>query len=356
MYNEIGNILYYSIEASFTVKFFLNEYRSWTWPREIGRKLILPNLREDENMGETCRGSAIPLTEQRTDQMIVMISIGIVFALAVGGFIMAANIYGGQDHSPPDDAQQIVKDYFDPAETAQSQSLREPSFVWESERGEWGPLCTEKGSIDIVGYYLPYDCLPLCIDDDYLSQWYVDILVYGGYHPWDGFIDVWQKRENQGRILIDWEYVGKGDCCAYDYWRAHFYTEARICLDSNQYPDVAPWIIDVPDGQNIIPGKEVFFCISTFWTGCVPGNDQDFTIIPTQSYWSFSESSSSLCKSKTVTPIKTSHSLSSTISEQHRSALDPELYAVLQPKQNLRLGDLELKVPRSLVRGPCPRV
>jgi hypothetical protein len=56
-----------------------------------------------------------------------------VCALAVGGFVMAANIYGDQDHSRPDDVQKIVTDYFDPAETAQLQTLREPDFVMESE-------------------------------------------------------------------------------------------------------------------------------------------------------------------------------------------------------------------------------
>jgi hypothetical protein len=56
-----------------------------------------------------------------------------VFAFAVGGFVMAANIYGDQDHSPPDDVQQIVKDYFDPAETAPLQTSRTSGFVMESE-------------------------------------------------------------------------------------------------------------------------------------------------------------------------------------------------------------------------------
>ena len=80
-------------------------------------------------MGDTFRGTAIPLTNQRTDQMILMISITMVVALTVGGFFMAANIYGNQDHSPPDDAQQIVKDCFDPAEKAPLQTVRESGFV-----------------------------------------------------------------------------------------------------------------------------------------------------------------------------------------------------------------------------------
>ena len=106
-------------------------------------------------MGVTCRGSAIPLTEERTDQMMMVLSIGLVIALFVGGFVMAANIYGDQNLGPTDDSPQIVMDHFDPAETAQPQSLSETNFVWESESGCWGGLCTEKGTIDIVYENIP---------------------------------------------------------------------------------------------------------------------------------------------------------------------------------------------------------
>ncbi len=235
-------------------------------------------------MGVTYRGSAIPLTEQRIDRMILVVSIGLVFALAVGGFAMAANIYGDQDDSPTVEDQQIVMDSFDPAENAQLQSLRELCFVVESESGCWGSLSTQQGTIDIVYSSIP-DVLPLCIDNDYLAQWYVDILSFGGYQPWGGYIEVWQKGEFKGKIHITWSWTGKGDCCAYDYYRATFSTDEKICLESNQYPDVAPWMIDYPDGQLTIPGKCVDFYIVTDWTGCVPGDQpsQDFTIIHSHS-------------------------------------------------------------------------
>jgi len=271
-------------------------------------------------MGETCRGSAIPLTEQRTDQMIVIISIGIVFALAVGGFVMAANIYGDQGKSPTDDAPTIgtVTDHhFDPAETAQPQSLGEPSLVRESDRGSWGPLCTVKGSIDITGSNLPSE-LPLCIDNAYLANWWVEVLSYGGYEPHDGYIVVWQKGEIKGYINVQWTYDRDGQCCAYDYWIATFHTDNMICLESNQYPDVAPWIIEVPDGQQMIPGKEVYFCITTYWTGCVPGGDQDFTIIPSHSYWSLTKGFILTLPTKTLNPHRNFLFPSDAISELHR--------------------------------------
>ncbi|MGD9397535.1 MAG: hypothetical protein PVJ05_13960, partial [Candidatus Thorarchaeota archaeon] len=108
---------------------------------------------------------------------------------------------------------------------------------------------------------------------------------YGGY------IEVWQKGELKGIVNIVWTWMGKGDCCAYDYWRATFFVDDMICLESNQYPDVDPWHLGIPGDQRTIPGKCVNFYIMTYWTGCVPGEEpsQDFTIIPTHSDRSYSK-------------------------------------------------------------------
>jgi hypothetical protein len=259
--------------------------------REIGRNFFLFGLREDEKMGDTFRGAAISPTNQRTDYMIMAVSIGIVFALAVGGFVMAANSYGDQNQSPIDDPQKIVLDNFDPAEIAQPQTLRELDFVLESESGCWGPLCTEQGSIEVVDYNIP-EFLPLCITNEFLRGWYVDVLVYGGYSPWaeGGYIDVWQKGDFQGRINIVWTQTEEGPC-AYDSWRATFYVVEEFGLESNQYPDVAPWEINYPADQQTIPGKCVYLEFMTYWTGCVPGEEpsQDFTIIQSQLFYSFSK-------------------------------------------------------------------
>ena len=242
-------------------------------------------------MGDTFRGTAIPLTEQRTDRMIMILSLGIVFTLAVGGFVMAVNYEGGQNLDSVDDVadeQIMTVDGFDLAETAQP---REFDFVLESESGCWGPLCTEQGAIYIEYSSLP-DLLPLCIDNTYLQQWYVDIIVVGGYKPWGGYIDVWQKGDYKGTIDITWTYMGPdaARCCG-DYWQATFSTVGPICLESTQYPDVTPFDITNPDGLQTIPGKCVTFEFYTDWTGCVPGDDpsQDFTIIQTQSFETFSE-------------------------------------------------------------------
>ncbi len=262
-------------------------------------------------MGDTFRGAATSLTEQRTNRMIMVLSVGIVLALAVGGFVLAANSLGDQDQCLIDDPQKIVLDNIDVdlVETAQPLTLRELDFVLESESGCWGPLCTEVGSIEFFDDNLP-DVLPLCIDNEYLSEWYVDVLVYGGYTPWEmgGYIDVWQKGDFQGRICITWTYLMKGECCAYDYWRATFSVREDICLESNQYPDVAPWDISYPADQLTIPGKCVYFDIMTYWTGCVPGEEpsQDFTIIQSQLFYLSQRDSSSLCELSYHTSYHTS--------------------------------------------------
>jgi len=133
-------------------------------------------------MGVASRGAAISRTEERTDRMILIVSIGILVTLAVGGIVMATNSYGDQNRSPIGDLHKTILDGFGPVETAQPQSLREDYFVSESESGCWGPLCTEQGSIKIDYYNIP-EVLPLCIDSAYLQEWYVDVLVYGGYNP-----------------------------------------------------------------------------------------------------------------------------------------------------------------------------
>jgi hypothetical protein len=221
-----------------------------------------------------------------------------VCALAVGGFVMAANIYGDQDHIRPDDVQKIVTDYFDPAETAPLQTSRTSGFVMESECDCWC-FHTEQGYID-WNWNIP-DPLPLCIDNDTLLGWGLTVFVYGGYEPYGGYIELSQKGEYKGTIYMQWTWDQKGPCCAYDYWKATFYVYEDICLDSDQYPDEY-----ADDGY--IPGKKVWFNWCTDWTGC-PEPDQRFTIIHSHSYWAFSKSFILTLQTKTLTPIKTSRSM-----------------------------------------------
>jgi hypothetical protein len=268
--------------------------------REIGRNSFFSGLREDEKMGDTSRGAATTLPEQRTDQMMIIVSITLVVALVVGGFVVAANIYGDQNRSPPDDDQQIIAmDNVDPAGTAPLQTSREPDFVMESESSCWGPLYTEQGSIDFYAMNLPEDYLPLCINTGTLADYWVDVIVYGGYTPAEfaSYIDVYQKDDYKGRINVHWtQTTGTGDCCA-TFFHATFYVDQPFCLDSSQYPTVnSPWKIDMTPGD-LIPDKEVCLKIHTEWSGCVPGGNQDFTIIHSHSHQALSK-----CSILTVKP------------------------------------------------------
>ena len=263
-------------------------------------------------MGETYRGSATQLTEQRTDRMILVISITMVLALVVGGFVVAANSYGDQDQNqiPVVDVQERALNYLDPDVIAQQQTLRKPDFVKETESGCWGPFNTEKGWIMWDGYYFPSE-LPLCITNDTIANWYIYALSYGGYEPYGGHINVYQKFEYKGTIYFEWADAGKGsfDCCTYNWWLATFYVTEDFCLESNQYPDASGL-------TGYIPDKEVCFSFDTYWTGC--GHvSQHFTVIHSQSFRAFSKSFILTQKPNTLTPQLTIslQSLSGVISE-----------------------------------------
>ena len=137
---------------------------------------------------------------------------------------------------------------------------------------------TEKGSIDFHCGILP-DVLPLCIDQAYLDTIKLCFKVVGGYEPIDGYIDLYQKREYKGRILVTWDNWASGYC--WEYWRPIFSLEEGVCkikLDSNQWPCGADPVIGDPC---TIPGKEVCVKWWSLWQGCTD-EEQQFTLIQTQ--------------------------------------------------------------------------
>ncbi|MFX1239124.1 MAG: hypothetical protein ACFE8P_15580 [Promethearchaeota archaeon] len=124
---------------------------------------------------------------------------------------------------------------------------------------------TEKGWI-IVDYNIP-DPLDLCITSEDLEDWNATIWVLG-YHPINGSIEIWQKDEYLGKVLVDWywnpEYSKK---CHYNVYTATFTMEEGvdyITLYSNQWPDGA-----IPDSyEDTIPGKDVILCPVNLYKGC----------------------------------------------------------------------------------------
>ncbi|TFF91865.1 hypothetical protein EU545_02675 [Candidatus Thorarchaeota archaeon] len=238
-------------------------------------------------MGEAFSGTAVSPTENGCKETHYLICIGLILTLAVGSLTVATNAFEDERNLTEDVGLSVSDNALSTAVAVPSTRSDEKHEVSgfapaESECGCWGPFDTEQGWIDYAEYNIP-DELALCIDDNYLAEWYVDVWVYGGYNPWQtgGYIEVYQKGALVGMINIAWTWVEKGECCAYDKWHATFYVDDPFCLESNQYPDVAPWCIDWPEGQETIPGKEVYMRIVTYWTGCTPGEEpsQDFTII-----------------------------------------------------------------------------
>ena len=139
---------------------------------------------------------------------------------------------------------------------------------------------TEKGEITIIDdTHLP-KVLPLCITDEWLSQWWVEIKVTGGYDPLDGDIDLSTiKCGDVGSIDIDFKHIRHEPCYA-DYYNVTFDLPCGagpIELESNQWPVDADPIVC---GNPTIPGKKVLLEFMTWWQGC--GNrDQKFKLILT---------------------------------------------------------------------------
>ncbi|MFX1251884.1 MAG: hypothetical protein ACFFCZ_09770 [Promethearchaeota archaeon] len=143
---------------------------------------------------------------------------------------------------------------------------------------EWGCLedwVVEQGYIDVIDGYVDYP-LPIKINNESLSNWYLLFLSVGGYEPFGGVVYLFQKGEMYA-IGVEWTYRGKADGCCGEYWVATFYVKEDICLDSSYYPYVDGWFKTNDEG--LIPDKEVDLVFVLDWTGCDPENNQDFTIL-----------------------------------------------------------------------------
>ncbi|NOR39237.1 MAG: hypothetical protein GQ580_06600 [Candidatus Thorarchaeota archaeon] len=236
-------------------------------------------------------GDAVSPTEKTIPRFVLLICIGFILTLTVGGMEAATNAFEGQSQTgggSPDLLGAPSSDLLLACDRS-TPNLREIPFVLESEWGDVYDLDTEQGWIEVTGSYYDYP-LPLCITNNTLGPWYLNALTYGHYEPYAGYIEVLQKGDMVGTVYVDWSWVRKGSCCAYDYWSASFYVKEDICLESNQYPDAGPWELTPGLYCETIPGKEVTLHFETSWRGC-HCLDQSFTIIHAQITGTFSLSS-----------------------------------------------------------------
>ncbi|MFX0011726.1 MAG: hypothetical protein ACFE9R_15540 [Candidatus Hermodarchaeota archaeon] len=133
------------------------------------------------------------------------------------------------------------------------------------ESGYVGRFDTEPGTLEIdwTRTYLPEGPLPLCIDNDYLANYYMTVVSVGGYSPKWGAIYLNQLKGDvcfEGVVFAHFEEVILDDCpCTVEYLVTFFVCEP-ICLDSNHLPQGFD--------QDVTLGKEVDVCFASQWEGC----------------------------------------------------------------------------------------
>lgn len=155
------------------------------------------------------------------------------------------------------------------------------SCVWIPECGLAEDLVTEQGWIEVVDGYID-DPMPLCLTQEEIDDWYITFAALGGYELWGGMVEIWQKGELVATLLVQIEYIGYSpdDCCV-EWWRVTFMLmDEPVCLDSSFYPTIHDDFMHLCDPQSgeIIYDKEVDLYLEFDWTGCHPGNDQDFLV------------------------------------------------------------------------------
>ncbi len=179
--------------------------------------------------------------------------------------------------------------------------------------------------------------LPICINDQTIAGWYIDMYVVGEYAPEETLLqklEVWQidKAGNQGapgrlwkqgEIDINWQIAGwkpsiptipeiyEPGICEYSRWRGYLVNPSsrfageldQIDLWSNHIPDAVyhydgcddllrpvttpipnpidcSWMIDPNPAYNDTEGlgKEVLFTFKSEWSGCLDAS-QRFVVI-----------------------------------------------------------------------------
>jgi hypothetical protein len=160
-----------------------------------------------------------------------------------------------------------------PGRGSSTTTARTNSIVPISEWGCLEDLVVEQGYIMVIDGEI--DCpLPIHMNDEAISDWYLIFASHGGYEPFGGVVYLFQKGECYC-IGVEWTHLGYQDC--HDYYMATFFVCEDFTLDSSFYPYVNGYFSICDEG--LIPGKEVDMCFVLDWTGCSPENNQDFTIL-----------------------------------------------------------------------------
>ena len=136
------------------------------------------------------------------------------------------------------------------------------------ECGDVGRFDTVPGTLEVdeAASVLPTGALPLCIDNDWLDDYFLIVESIGGYTPIWGKLYINQLKGGycfEGKLNAHFEeIVILGTCPCVVTYNITFTTDDPICLDSNH----VPLAID-PDQTQILE-KWVFVTFKTEWKGC----------------------------------------------------------------------------------------
>jgi len=133
------------------------------------------------------------------------------------------------------------------------------------ESGYAGRFDTVPGTLDISWdrTYLPVGPLPLCIDNDYLADYYMTVVSVGGYTPEWGAIFVNQLKGEEcfeGIINVNFDEFIIDDCPGTVGYFLTFFVDEPFGLDSNHLPEGFD--------QSQILDKWVDVCFASEWKGC----------------------------------------------------------------------------------------
>jgi len=135
------------------------------------------------------------------------------------------------------------------------------------ECGEVGQFDTVPGTLEIneAASVLPVGPLPLCINNDYLDDYFVIVESLGGYKPLWGKIYIDQMKGGicyEGKLIAKFTEITTDGCPCIVTYNVTFTTTDPICLDSNHVP------LNIDPDQTQILGKWVDVEFKSEWMGC----------------------------------------------------------------------------------------
>ena len=215
------------------------------------------------------KGYSNSRASRTVDRYMIAICVLFVFALCSNSYSAAAQ--------NPNLLDQMEQDFNDLSEKAISWNVRSESnqdtlaqynIGLGSEWADW-EVETEDGYIEIFDAYLPTEPIPLCIDQDWLNQFYVIVYVYGGYEFECGTLTLSQKGGVSYTVDVVIISTWKGDCCADDYYRFELkLREDKICFDANNFPTITGDFKTWHDPAYDTLQKEVTAEFCSLWSGC----------------------------------------------------------------------------------------